>query len=327
MSEDPAPLTLHRYAEALVYRSEYPAKDQPAILAKLELNSAIVAAAAAYWTPRIVRELESQRPTLMLELSRFYGQIEHQVRLERRPVAAIRPAAAPRVVDASRLAPRRQMVALERRVAVIEALPNENVRSDERVVPTYLRVAPAPPVPVQPPPPPNAPPGVVTEALPDDLIAVIDAMARARARPETAWLSSDEGAPASLPFLKDAAQTPPPVGAKRDPLRASEPSVGRGTAMAPEHFEPAPSLPFKDVEVSAKDIDLSMFPLERYAEVSVRLASGEERGKVLRRFVLTEAMWKVMSTAWGARVMDDAAMRAQYAEVVKELWSRLGKAE
>lgn len=349
MNEPPVPLSLFRYAEALVYRAEYPAASFPRILEKLSLDKEAFASAAAHWSAQMGEELARGRPTLLLELARTYGRLEGAIRLQRPTVDAIQPQKEPRALEASRVPPRREMAPLPSRATPPHATPIPAPRGPEGpLVPSYLRqpvetpnvmaassVAVTPPPPPAPPPPPLHEPSVAvslsapsalaaTSPLPASAVAAGEALAKARqvARRETAWVDPGEAPPASLPFAKDAPVRAPAPSASREASASPRSARERGTALAPEDFAVGPATPFQEVEVQAADIDFSMFPLERYAEVTVALATGDERSKVLRRFVLTESMWKAMSTAWGERVMNDPSLRAKYAEIVKGLRGR-----
>jgi hypothetical protein len=124
---------------------------------------------------------------------------------------------------------------------------------------------------------------------------------------------------ARLPFVRGAEPTAakPAVDGAPAVAEAARVSSGeRGTVAAPELGAlPAP-LPFAEKAVRHEDVDLSMFPIERYAELSVALADGEDRAAVLRRFVLTEAMWKAVTHAWGARISAEPALRAAFNQAV-----------
>jgi hypothetical protein len=77
------------------------------------------------------------------------------------------------------------------------------------------------------------------------------------------------------------------------------------------------ALPFG--AVSEGDIDLGMMPLERYAELTVALGQTADRHAVLRRFVLTEEVWKALAHAWGKRLLSNPAERALFDQQVDRL--------
>jgi hypothetical protein len=77
----------------------------------------------------------------------------------------------------------------------------------------------------------------------------------------------------------------------------------------------AAPLPFEGISPSA--VDLSMFPIERYAEISVTLSKSDDRAKVLRRFVLTEGMWRAVTQAWAGRINEDPRLRAEFHAAVE----------
>ncbi|MFO0612647.1 MAG: hypothetical protein U0414_08675 [Polyangiaceae bacterium] len=62
-----------------------------------------------------------------------------------------------------------------------------------------------------------------------------------------------------------------------------------------------------------------MMPLERYAEIIVALASGEDRERVFRRFVLTEAFWQAIAQAWAARIAATPRLKAEFDQLVRKL--------
>lgn len=130
---------------------------------------------------------------------------------------------------------------------------------------------------------------------------------------------------ARLPFVRGAEPTAVKPASDAAPAGAEAARVSsgeRGTVAAPELASlPAP-LPFAEKEVRQEDVDLSMFPIERYAELSVALADGEDRAAVLRRFVLTEAMWKAVTHAWGARISAEPALRQAFNQAVAQARKR-----
>jgi hypothetical protein len=129
-----------------------------------------------------------------------------------------------------------------------------------------------------------------------------------------------------LPFDSTAAKARPgSTGAADAESGAHSPRVSsgeRGTVAATELERSAAPLPFAEKVVRPDEVDLSMFPIERYAELSVALADGEDRPTVLRRFVLTEAMWKAVAQAWAARIAGDPSLREAFDRAVREARSR-----
>ena len=79
-----------------------------------------------------------------------------------------------------------------------------------------------------------------------------------------------------------------------------------------------PALPFPERErvVAVSEVDLSLFPIERYVEVTTRLAGGEPRAAVLRAVLLTEAMWSAAANAWAERIQSSPELRARYLAMV-----------
>lgn len=161
--------------------------------------------------------------------------------------------------------------------------------------------------PIEPPPAP--PPWTTAESDTEALPQVPNTR-------EARWTVMHTGVPASaaLPFQPGAERpvVPPelhPTMMLADtPLPASPRTASQGTAgsftQAPGHV-PAESFPFpqkpKPNVAPRIQIDLSMMPLERYAELTLALAGGETRASVLRRFVLTEDVWQALAQAWGEK--------------------------
>ncbi len=94
----------------------------------------------------------------------------------------------------------------------------------------------------------------------------------------------------------------------------------RGATVAPNQTG-GPVLPFRGVlnePVSREQVDLSMFPIERYADVVARLSRGEPREAVLRSAVLTDAMWAAVQRAWGQLLKDDKALAAHFNHLLQQ---------
>lgn len=65
------------------------------------------------------------------------------------------------------------------------------------------------------------------------------------------------------------------------------------------------------------EVNLTLFPLQRYAELTVALAAGEERAQALRRFILTEEIFVAVATRWGERMKEDPRIQAEFLEHVQ----------
>jgi hypothetical protein len=57
--------------------------------------------------------------------------------------------------------------------------------------------------------------------------------------------------------------------------------------------------------VMGGDLDLALYPLERYAALTGALARGEPREQVLAEHQLTPALFENLAHAWGARFAGD----------------------
>lgn len=154
-----------------------------------------------------------------------------------------------------------------------------------------------------------APPGppVVTTASPPANRAALPKM--------TAAPSNQHGGPA-LPFAPPAV---PVLKVSTGTSYLPEHSPDKGATVPPGQFHPQPVTPFRGARpvVRAEDVDLSIFPLERYAEVVSALAAQEPRGDVLRRFVLNEEMWNALAGAWAARLATDPELQKAFSAMVR----------
>jgi hypothetical protein len=127
---------------------------------------------------------------------------------------------------------------------------------------------------------------------------------------------SSRGAGPALPFASGPAPAPrQSTGTKYLP----EDSPEKGGTIAPGYSPGGPATPFRGAAqlVRAEEVDLSMFPLERYAEVVRALAAQEPRDAVLRRFVLTEEMWNALARAWAKRMSTDPELQRSFSALVQ----------
>ncbi|MFO0549643.1 MAG: hypothetical protein U0271_14715 [Polyangiaceae bacterium] len=76
-------------------------------------------------------------------------------------------------------------------------------------------------------------------------------------------------------------------------------------------------LPFAKSKSEPPDADL-----ERFARLTVALASGEARAQVLERFKLSEAARQTYSEEWGARISSDPNLKARFDELIRKLRAR-----
>lgn len=167
----------------------------------------------------------------------------------------------------------------------------------------------------------TSPPPVVATAAP---AAAVPASQVFSARPvdppidRTGFIDLHAPAPGpSLPFARAAALP-------ERPAQTAVPVMQSGLTTAPGRAI-GPAMPFRPGVVEAaqppkaNEIDLSMMPLERYAEIIVALASGEDRERVFRRFVLTEAFWQAIAQAWAARIAATPRLKAEFDQLVRKL--------
>jgi hypothetical protein len=160
------------------------------------------------------------------------------------------------------------------------ALPPRLARP-EMALPSFLQPAPlpasppAPVLPVSPPelPPVHRPPARLAGTAEADLSAIVAAVQRG-ALP---FAASAAPSPASVPEAAKAPPAPPPPGSP-------------STVALP---------------VMSDEIDLALYPLERYAAVTGALARGEPRDQILSEHHLTPALFEKLAHAWGARFAGD----------------------
>jgi hypothetical protein len=75
--------------------------------------------------------------------------------------------------------------------------------------------------------------------------------------------------------------------------------------------------PFESPRLRAEAFDLSLFPLERYAEISGALAAGEPRMAVLNRYKLSPSLYDALASAWAARFLSEPALFARFTELAR----------
>lgn len=127
---------------------------------------------------------------------------------------------------------------------------------------------------------------------------------------------SNEPSNSPLPFLS------PGVSSKRPSSGTSylpDDAPEKGATVAPGQLQQREVTPFRGAAqvVSPHQVDLSMFPLERYAEVVVALAAQEPRQTVLRRFVLDEEMWTAVASAWAQRLGSEPELQRAFAALIR----------
>ncbi len=156
------------------------------------------------------------------------------------------------------------------------------------------------------PPRPSASIHIRVSSLPDT----------GRGMPRMTAVPSNEPSNSPLPFSS------PGVSSKRPSSGTSylpEDAPEKGATVAPGQFEQREVTPFRGAAqvVSPDQVDLSMFPLERYAEVVVALAAQEPRQTVLRRFVLDEEMWTAVASAWAQRLGSEPELQRAFAALIR----------
>lgn len=122
----------------------------------------------------------------------------------------------------------------------------------------------------------------------------------------------------ALPF----ASAPAP----KDIVRPASPRlehVSTGTS-APSSESPL-SLPFvarsaakEETKLRPEQIDLSLFPLELYAEISGGLARGDDRAKLLASRGLTDSLFDVLAQAWAKKLASDPNLMARFKELARQ---------
>ncbi len=216
-----------------------------------------------------------------------YDLTARDLRARRPKLSSVRlnPALEPNVQP--RTSAKRAMVPLPRKaeVATPPAAPPPVV-----VVPTYLH---APPVPVLPAPLPVLAPIAPLEPAPFDAEAD--------------------------PLAQTASGTPPSTRLPRRGVSVRPPRTLKATAsIDPGRARPGKTLPF----ARAADGNAAATPgdaVERFAELTLALASDEERSAVLARFQLTEVSRRALSEEWGARMSEDVDLRTRFVETIRRL--------
>lgn len=209
------------------------------------------------------------------------------LRARRPKLSSVRlnPALEPNVQP--RTSAKRAMVPLPRKA---EAAPPPPAAPPAVVIPTYLHAQPAAvsPPPMLAPTPPVAPEPSQPEAALDPL---------AQTAP---------GAPASTRLSRRGVSVRPPRT-----LKAT-------ASLDPGRSRPGKTLPFAKPGES-NDAASGGDAVERFAELTLALASDEERSAVLARFQLTEDSRRALSEEWGARMSEDVMLRTQFVETIRRL--------
>lgn len=127
------------------------------------------------------------------------------------------------------------------------------------------------------------------------------------------------------PLVQDS-ETLPFVPAPKElvrPAAAAVDYVPTGTT-APTSDSPM-SLPFvaqraakEETKLKPEQIDLSLFPLELYAEISGGLARGEDRGKLLASRGLTDSLFDVLAQAWAKKLAGDATLMGRFKDLARQ---------
>jgi len=172
----------------------------------------------------------------------------------------------------------------------------------ERVEAPRATTGAAPPPVAQPPAPPAVPPEAPAFAVVSNFTIM----------QSTSIVAESE----TLPFVQASAELvrPSPKVAEHVPT---------GTT-APSSASPM-SLPFvakqaakEETKLRPEQIDLSLFPLELYAEISGGLARGDDRAKLLASRGLTDSLFDVLAQAWAKKLATDPTLMARFKELARQ---------
>ncbi|MFO0614804.1 MAG: hypothetical protein U0414_19610 [Polyangiaceae bacterium] len=314
------PLSLRRFAELAAYTGEYPERDHDVILEKLGASREAWNAARAYWPRHIGAALEAGDADPLLDCAATLGRIRKAIRLWRWPIADIRPDEPAGAPAPARAAPLRQKQPLPPKAAT-PALPAAAAE-----VPSYLREgAPAPAEPAITAAPLAA--GAIQIGGPSGPVGM--AASAPEPRPGMSGTALISG---PLPGVREAMSLPfkpGPAAAQVAPKPLSPPDdqrpeqISTGTA-APSATSPV-SLPFlarknakEDTKLKPEQVDLSLFPLEIFAEISGGLARGEERTALLNSRGLTDALYDVLAQAWAQKLEGDPVLMSRFKELARQ---------
>ena len=189
-----------------------------------------------------------------------------------------------------------------------------------------------PPQSITAPPPQSvtAPPATVVVAEGPAVALAVPKSPTIVDAPRTVPLEDRPGAVRVLPFqdAADAAVTVRPPGPRSRARRGESSPPATLPAGSPTTL-PVPGAervqPLQGARIRATDpvaVDPATFPIPRYAELTVALATSDDRAGVLRRFALSETAWRSIATALGGRISANPALRAEFDAAVRAVRGR-----
>ena len=324
MTSNPSILSIERLAEVVAYEQEYPLESHATIWQRLGTSEEAVGASRAHWAREIASEIADGVPSLAARFGRTYLKTRRAVGLRRPLPGEVVP---DRALDVPTMEPparqRRQPAALP--VAIVDG-----ERAKE--VPSYLQPPPKHRVMRDLPEVPTAQDHAASQlgAAPPEVFGNETAMTPmspellARLKAESDPLLAMQRAAARMPQSAEISSSP----AAPQPQGASDP-IGGGTVIAPINIAGSPpeALPFQKhssgagsaerTRIRPEDVDLSLFPLEKYAEISGALARGDARSTVLAKYRLTDDFYDALGMAWGARFQREPELGERYMEMAR----------
>jgi len=275
-----APLSLPRYAEALAFAQEYPLTDRAAVLARLGVAPAELAAAGAYWSRRIAEALANNEAGPVVQLARAYGVAERYARLERPPIGRLKSRVKDEVRAVRELRVRERVPLPEKAVMAVAPPPLDAVA--ERLLPSYLRA----------------------EARPMSAGAGGDVEATAQI--DTRHVADLLRERNILPFDRNAPAMPPPPSAPQEQsgetqlIKALDLDAVLGTRKS--ELAAAPALPI---------------PIARFANIQAALSKSRDREGVLRHFGFEPHAWQGVEAAISATLGASESLRNLYEDLYR----------
>jgi hypothetical protein len=344
MPNDDSPgISLARCAEAVAHLHAFDAADHAAVIARLGWTSEKVAAAVGAWAQAMGEGLARHDASLVVAFARSYSRTERLLQMWRPKLDDVKPdplleadaTQAAKDAAAREALPARRTTSMGLQ-AVAPPAPTEadaprprsrSRRPPSRAPSTPPTVPEVPPQSVTAPPPESvtAPPATVVAAgTPAAGLAVPKSPTIVEA-PVTVPLEGRPGAMRGLPFqdAADAAVTVRPPGPRSRARRAESSPPATLPAGSPTTL-PVPGAeraqPLQGMRARATDpvaVDPATFPIPRYAELTVALATSDDRTAVLRRFALSETAWRSIATALAGRIAAHPALRAEFDAAVR----------
>jgi hypothetical protein len=342
-NDDPPRISLARCAEAVAHLHAFDAAEHAAVTARLGWTSEEVAEAVAGWSRAMGDGLARHDASLVVAFARAYSRAERLLQMWRPKAADVKPdplleadvAQAAKDAAAREAQPARRPTAMGLQ-AVAPPAPTEadaprprtrSRRPPSRAPSTPPTVPELPPQSVTAPPPKSvtAPPATVVAAGTPAVGLAVPKSPTIIDAPRTVPLEDRPGAMRVLPFqdAADAAVTVRPPGPRSRARRAESSPPATLPAGSPTTL-PVPGAehaqPLQGTRARATDpvaVNPATFPIPRYAELTVALATGDDRAAVLRRFALSETAWRSIATALGGRISASPALRAEFDAAVR----------